>query len=280
MTIVLALASAVVYGASDFLGGLATKTSSAFAVVVWSQFAGLVMLGVAAAAMGTPLASSGDLAWGALSGVGGGAGVVLLYRGLSIGRMAIVAPTTAVGAAALPVLAGLVLGERPQALAMVGVGVALLAIVLVSSAPNRGDVQTGRGLPPGLAEAIGSGIGFALFFVSLAQASDTAGLWPLLAARVSIAVAALAGLATRTTLRPAPGSTRLILAVGVLDMAANLLYLLASRRGLLSLVAVIVSLYPASTVVLARFVLGERLSARQLVGLGAAGAGVALIAAA
>ena len=278
MTIVLALASAVAYGASDFLGGLATRRSSAFAVVVWSQLAGLVMLAAAAAVMGTPVASRADLAWGALAGVGGGAGVVLLYRGLAIGRMAVVAPTTAVGAAALPVLTGLLLGERPQALALVGVAVALLAIVLVSSAPDAGNLQTRRGLPPGLIEAVGSGVGFALFFVALAQASETAALWPLIAARVSIAVAALAGLATRTTLRPVAGSTRLILAVGVLDMAANLLYLLASRTGLLSLVAVVVSLYPASTVLLARFVLGERLSARQLVGLVAAGAGVALIA--
>ena len=278
MTIVLALASAVVYGASDFLGGLATRRSSAFSVVVWSQLAGLVMLGVAAGVMGTPVPARADLAWGALAGVGGGVGVVLLYRGLAIGRMAIVAPTTAVGAAALPVLAGLVLGERPPALALIGVGVALLAIVLVSSAPDLDALHTSRGLPPGLIEAIGSGVGFALFFVALAQASETAGLWPLLTARVSIAVAALAGLATRTTLRPAAGSMRIILAVGVLDMAANLLYLLASRTGLLSLVAVVVSLYPASTVVLARFVLGERLAPRQLVGLVAAGAGVALIA--
>ena len=279
MTIVLALASAVVYGASDFLGGLATRRSTATSVVVWSQLAGLLMLGLAVAVMGTPVPAPADLAWGALAGVGGGAGVVLLYRGLSIGRMAIVAPTTAVGAAALPVLAGLVLGERPAALALLGVAVALLAIVLVSSAPDLSSQRRARGLPPGLVEAIGSGVGFALFFVALAQAAETAGLWPLLTARVSILVAAIAGLVTRTTLRPAPGSTVMILVVGVLDMAANLLYLLASRTGLLSLVAVVVSLYPASTVLLARVVLGERLSARQVVGLVAAGAGVALIAA-
>ena len=270
----------MVYGAADFLGGLATRRSSAYAVVVWSQAVGLVVLAAAVAVLQQSPPGAADLGWGALGGIGGGAGVVLLYRGLSIGRMSVVAPTAAVFAAALPVIAGVVLGERPHPAAFVGVVVALLAIVLVSSGP-AGPVEAvaqGRARP-GLLEAVGAGIGFALFFVCLAQTASDAGLWPLLTARVSIVVAVLAGVATRSSLRPAPGTFARVAVVGVLDMVANLLYLLASRQGLLSLVAVLVSLYPASTVVLARFVLQERLTGRQLTGLAAAAAGVALIAA-
>lgn len=279
MAVVLGLAAAIVYGASDFLGGLATRRSGAYAVVVWSQFAGLLILAAAVLLTGETLPPTRDLVWGAVGGIGGGSGVVLLYRGLAIGRMAIVAPTAAVGGAVIPVVVGLALGERPPALALVGVLVAVAAIGLVSS--SHAGASTGahrRRLPPGFIEAVGAGLGFALFFVALDRTTGTADLWPLLAARVSIAVAGLAGIATRSTLRPAPGSLAQIACLGVLDMVANLLYILASRRGLLSIVAVLVSLYPASTVVLARFVLGERFTRPQLAGLVAAAAGVTLIA--
>ena len=278
MAVLLGLASAVVYGSADFLGGLATKRSSAYSVVVWSQLAGLVGLVAAVFVLRQPLPAASDLGWGAIAGIGGGIGVVLLYRGLSIGRMGVVAPTAAVGAACIPVIVGLALGERPHPLALVGVVVALAAILLVSaSAPDTSSDNPGRA---GLLHAAGAGVGFAAFFIFLTYSDAAAGLWPLLAARVSIVVAAVAAVVTRNAIRPAPGSWGVIAIVGILDMAANLLYLLASRRGLLSLVAVIVSLYPASTVVLARVVLAERLTARQLGGLLAAGAGVALIAAA
>lgn len=279
MAVVLGLASAVVYGAADFLGGLVSRRSPAVAVVVWSQAAGLVVLAAAAAVLGDPVPPVADLGWGALGGVGGGAGVVLLYRGLAIGRMGVVAPTTAVGAAVIPVLVGIGLGERPHPLALVGVAVALVAIVLVSSTSvaEETDTRSGR-LPAGLPEAIGSGVGFALFFVCLANTHPDAGLWPLLTARVSIGVAAVGGLLTGSSLRPVRGTLWTIALVGVLDMAANLFYLLAARRGLLSIVAVLVSLYPASTVLLARFVLRESLSGLQVAGLLAAAAGVALIA--
>lgn len=279
MAVVLGLAAAVVYGASDFLGGLASRRSGAYAVVVWSQFAGLLILAGAIVVTGEAMPPGRDLLWGAVAGVGGGTGVVLLYRGLAIGRMAIVAPTAAVGGAVIPVLVGLTLGERPAALALVGVVVAVTAIALVSSShDDAGPADVRRRLPPGFAEAVGAGLGFALFFVSLDQTTDAADLWPLLAARVSIAVAAFAGVATRSALRPVTGAGGQIVVLGVLDMVANLLYVLASRRGLLSIVAVLVSLYPASTVVLARFILHERFTRTQLAGLAAAAAGVTLIA--
>ena len=278
MAVLLGVASALVYGLADFMGGLASRRSSPYSVVIWSQLAGLILLIAAVAIMGDPVPSNAELAWGVLGGIGGGGGVVLLYRGLSVGRMSVVAPTAAVGGASLPVLVGVVLGERPSALALVGVVVALAAIVLVSSSSVASEELRTSRVPPGLVEAIGAGIGFALFFVALDNVTPAAGLWPLLAARVSIIVAAVAGLALRTTLRPARADVGGIVACGVADMFANLLYLLASRRGLLSIVAVLVSLYPASTVLLARIVLRERLSAMQVVGLGAAAAGVLLIA--
>jgi drug/metabolite transporter (DMT)-like permease len=279
VAVILGLASAVVYGAGDFLGGLAARRSSSYAVVVWSQLIGLLVLGVAIAVTREALPPAVDMAWGVLAGVGGGIGVVLLYRGLAIGRMAVVAPTTGVIAASIPVVTGLALGERPAPLALVGVLVALAAIVLVSSAHGElTEHGERRRLPTGLWEGIGGGLGFALFFICLSKTSGAADLWPLVAVRFSIVVATVGAIATRSSLRPAPGSWGRITVVGLLDMAANLLFLLASRQGLLSIVAVLTSLYPASTVLLARVVLHERLSPVQVGGLLAAGAGVVLIA--
>lgn len=316
MAIVLGLAAAVVYGAADFAGGLATRRTPALTVVVLSQLMGLVVLVVALpfAATGPPLAA--DLVRGGLAGIGGGIGVALLYRGLAVGRMTVVAPITAVGAAALPVAWGLVSGERPGVGALVGVVAALVAVVLVSAAPPaeagdvaaagpgvgvaarggaavRGDaavrtgatlgravaVRAGATLGPGVLEAAFAGLAFGVFFVLLGGTSPDAGLWPLLGARTSILVAGVAAAVSRTSLRPARGQLPRIALAGVLDMGANVLYVLAARQGLLSLVAVLVSLYPASTVLLARLVLGERLAGLQRAGLALAAAGIALIAA-
>jgi len=293
VAVLLGLASALVYGAADFLGGMQARRSGALAVVVWSQLAGLALLLAALPLLSPSPPQPGDLGWGALGGLGGGAGVALLYRGLSVGRMSVVAPVTAAGAAVIPVLVGVGFGERPSPPALVGVALALAAIVGVSSG-TQAEPSTARATPmtptsrdparqwwrrPGLAEAVGAGLGFALFFVCLDRASADAGLWPLLGARTSVLVAWLAAVTSRAPLRPAPGTYRNVAAVGAVDMLANLLYLLAAREGLLSLVAVLVSLYPVSTVVLARIVLGERLTRGQLASLGAAAGGVVLLAA-
>lgn len=268
------LGAALVYGAADFTGGLAAKRTPALAVVVLSQLAGLVVLLVALPLLATPVPPVRDLAIGALAGLAGGGGVAFLYRGLAIGRMAVVAPITAVGAATLPVAFGLVAGERPGPLALAGVVVALLAVVAVSSAPGSADA--GR---RGLGEAVLAGIGFGCFFIVLSWIGEDAGLWPLAAGRSSVIVAGLAALLTGTPLRaPRPELPRIAVA-GVGDMLANVLYLLAARSGLLSLVAVLVSLYPASTVLLARVVLGERLARTQAAGVALAVTGAALIAA-
>jgi drug/metabolite transporter (DMT)-like permease len=276
MAILLGLGAALTYGAADFFGGLSTKRSNEFSVVVCSQVIGSGLLLAALPFFLQADFTAEAFAWGLGSGVGGGLGVLLLYRGLALGRMSVVAPTTGVVAASVPVVAGLLLGERPSAAALTGVVVALVAVVLVSSSPDH----TGaRGGYSGMREAVGAGAAFGAFFILLSLAGDDSGLWPLIGARsASLGIVALIALMGRRTLRPAPGSLRLIAAAGILDVAANLLFLAASRVGLLSLVAVLTSMYPGATVVLARFVLHERLHRLQLVGLACAALGVALIA--
>ncbi|MFI7227094.1 EamA family transporter [Nonomuraea angiospora] len=274
MTVILATACAVVYGTADFFGGLATRRSQVLSVVVLSQVAGLVLI-LALLPVLPGAAGAAALSWGLAAGLSGAAGLVLFYRALATGVMSVVAPTTAVTSAALPVVFGLATGERPAFWALVGVALALCSVLLVSQ--DRSTER--RGSRASVLTALAAGAGFGGFFILLAMAPDDAGLWPLVGARVSsITTVALLALVTRRALRPGPGSLHIIVAAGVLDMAANVLYLLAQRGGLLSLVAVLVSLYPASTLLLARQVLGERLRAIQVAGVACALGAVALIA--
>ncbi|MEV4578191.1 DMT family transporter [Nonomuraea jabiensis] len=274
MTVILATACAVVYGTADFFGGLATRRSQVLSVVVLSQIAGLVLiLALLPVLPGT--AGAAALSWGLAAGLSGAAGLVLFYRALATGVMSVVAPTTAVTSAALPVVFGLAAGERPAFWALVGVALALCSVLLVSQ--DRSTER--RGSRASVLTALAAGAGFGGFFILLAMAPDDAGLWPLVGARVSsITTVALLALVTRRALRPGAGSLHIIVAAGVLDMAANVLYLLAQQDGLLSLVAVLVSLYPASTLLLARQVLGERLRGIQVAGVACALGAVALIA--
>ncbi|MBA2274625.1 MAG: EamA family transporter [Actinobacteria bacterium] len=284
MGIVLGLAAAMIYGAADFVGGLVSRRTNVLAVVLLSQLWGTAPLLLAVPFFGTALAGE-DLAWGSAAGLAGAAGIVFLYRGLSIGRMTVVAPTTAVEAATFPVIFGLAGGERPSAVALTGVALALAAVALVSSSPRgapggiAGQAGPGGRLPPGLLEALAAGLAFGFFFISLERTSPESGLLPLVVARATAMVSVgLAALLTRRSLRPSPGTSSSIATAGGLDVLANILYLLASRQGLLSLVAVLTSLYPASTVLLARVVLRERLWRVQAAGLILAAVGVALIA--
>ncbi|HVF31447.1 MAG TPA: DMT family transporter [Acidimicrobiales bacterium] len=285
MAIVLGLLVAATYGAADFFGGLSSKRASVPAVVVLSQLTGLPLLAVLVVVAGGD-ATSRTVGLGMASGLFGGFGLVCLYRGLSSGRMSVVAPVTAVGAAIVPVGWGLVQGERPGGAALVGVGLALLAVALISRTDD--DVLDGEdsgSTPPpaagSLLLAAVAGVGFGTVFVLLAETGDDAGFWPLVAGRLtSIPLLAVGTVLTGRSF--AVGSRRAVATIvgaGVLDMAANALFLLASRQGLLALVGVLSSLYPASTVLLARLVLQERLRGVQVVGLTMAGAGVVLIAA-
>lgn len=263
------------------MGGLVSRRVNAICVVFISQLAGLALVCAALPFAGGAFAARA-LWWGAAAGIGGGGGVVFLYRGLARGRMSVVAPITAVEAAIVPVAYGLLTGEHPGAVALAGVAVALVAVALVS-APQPGGVdlsqRSSRLAQPGVADALVAGFGFGCFFIFLAHTGDATGLWPLVGTKLSsISLVLVAGVATRSSLRPIAGSTKAILTAGALDVTANVLYLLASRAGLLSLVAVLTSLYPASTVILARLVLRERMSRPQLAGLVLVVTGVALIA--
>jgi drug/metabolite transporter (DMT)-like permease len=281
MAILLALGSAITYGAADFLGGLASKRTPVFQVTFLSQLLGSILFGIVVLAFETTDPTTAAFACGAAAGIAGSTGVTFLYRGLAVGRMSVVAPITAVEAAAVPVVAGILFGERPNPMALVGVVLALLAIALVSSAadPQHPDgLRTGI-RSPGVMEALIAGVCFAAFFILLERAGEAAGMWPLVGSRMSSFVLLGAIVAfTRTTLRPTSGTVALIAAAGIADVVANGFYLLSTHHGLLSLVAVLTSLYPASTVLLARVVLGERMTATQLMGLGVAVAGVGLIA--
>ncbi|MFL5539363.1 MAG: DMT family transporter [Longimicrobiaceae bacterium] len=276
MAYLLALASSLFYGAADFLGGLAARRTATFPVVVVSQLAGLVLLLIAMPLLPAAAPTGADLAWGAAGGVAGGVGVGLLYYALSVSAMSVVAPVTAACAIAVPVVAGLALGEHPGAGALAGVGLAAVAIGLISRepAPDRPVLlgATGRGV----LLALVAGLAIGAFYVALERTAPAAGAWPLVAARsASVAMLAAVALLARRRLRPDRGALPIILAGGALDMLANLLYLLAVRQGLLSVVAPLASLYPAATVLLAWIVLGERLHWFQ--GLGLAFAAVAIV---
>lgn len=281
MAIVLGLVVAVVYGAADFLGGRTSRGNHPTVVVALSQVASLVPLGVLLVVDGTPLARSRELAFGASSGLVGLLGVVLLYRGLSRGAMGVVAPITAVGAAVVPVAYGLAIGERPSPLALVGIVLALLAVGIIASAvPHEATAPAGRIQRGEVLSAVASGAAFGVAFILLAEAGGgDSGFWPVLAGRVaSVPVVVLGSLLVGHRLVVAPGSRLPVVLAGFLDVVAIATYLVATRLGLISVVAVLGSLYPAGTVLLARVVLHERLVRAQVAGLVLALAGVVLIA--
>lgn len=271
MFALLALASAACYGAADFLGGLASKRGSTLAIVVLSQFAGLVLLLVAFPLLPASSPDRTDYVWGAVAGLTGGAGVALLYRALAIGVMAVVAPTTAVCAVIIPVLVAVGLGERPGLTTIGGIILAIIAIALVSQSEHPEPVLHEH--PAGASTsaftlALLSGVLIGFFFVALARTSAEAGLWPLVVARAaSVTLFAVLAALTSQSLRLPFGILGIVIAGGSLDMIANLLYMIATRSGPLSVVVTLASLYPASTVLLARVVLHERLSRRQWVGI-------------
>jgi len=278
MAVMLGLLVALSYGAGDFFGGLSSRRLTPSVVVQASQLVGLGALTVALFLVPDQRFVGIDVARGAVAGTVGLLGLVLLYRGLAAGAMSIVAPVTAVGAAVLPVAWGLLDGERPSALALLGVVLALTAVLLVSSPATDGVPVPGRAREALLALLAGSAFG--VVFILLGSSGPDSGLWPVFAARsASVTVMTLVLLARGRPPRIPPPGTRLFLsAAGFLDVLANAIFVIAAREGLLSLVSVISSLYPASTVVLARVVLHERVDRRQQVGLAFALVGVVLIA--
>ena len=274
MVVLLSLLAAVAYGVSDYVGGLVSRRTSAWAVAFVAALAALA--GAVALALVLPGDPTGtDLWWGALAGVGAGAGGAFLYRGLAAGRMGVVAPVSAVGAALLPVAVGVAAGERPDLLVWLGLVAAAPGIWLVSREPGEGG-----DLAAGLVDGALAGVGFGVLFAATGQVPEEAGFWPLAVAQ---AVGAVAAAATATLLggRWRPYERRQAWGVlsGVLAIAAVVAFLLATQSGLLAIASVVTSLYPAVTVLLAATLLRERIHRSQAVGLALCLVAVALVAA-
>jgi drug/metabolite transporter (DMT)-like permease len=272
--IVFALGSALVYGVADYCGGRAARTEEALAVVVFGQACSVVVVLVAVPLLGDPVAPLRDWLLGGIGGLFGALGLVVFYTAMSRGPMTVVAPVTAVVSAVAPVIWGVATGDRPGIAAFIGIAVAVCSIALVS---GLGGYSGGVVLSTVLLAALG-GLGFAITFITLGETGDDAGLWPLVAARsVSVVLASAIVLATGRGFAIARPKRGLVAVGGMLDMTANVLYLLAARRGLLSIVAVISSLYPTSTVALAFGFDGERVTRSQAVGMVLAVAALVLV---
>jgi drug/metabolite transporter (DMT)-like permease len=289
MVTVLALGAALAYGVADFLGGAVARRSSALRAVAVAVPVGFgVVLICALLIGGRPTGPS--LAWGFGAGLAGGVGLITFYRALARGPMSVVAPVSALASAVLPVGVGLFRGERLDSTVLAGVLLCLLAIGLVSmekdaEAKDGEAKEPGRWYDSGPLMAAISGACFGIFFTLLETAGDQGGLWPLVAARtgnlVVIGVALLVVIRMRGEIPGPPISGRLLIGLvllsGILDASANGLYFLAAQQGMLSLAAVLTSLYPAITVLLARIAYSERLRVVQRLGLAVAVAGVALV---
>jgi drug/metabolite transporter (DMT)-like permease len=271
----LALCTSVSWGVGDFLGGLTARQLHVLTVLAVSQVVGLVAVLTWALLSGEAVPPARELALAAGAGTGGALGLAALYRGMAVGAMGIVAPISGLSPA-VPLVVGLASGERPSALQLAGIGVALTGVLLVSREPSA----TGARRAAGVGLALVAAAGFGLYFVLLDGAADASVPWAVTTARATAAsLAVLAAVGTGAALRPPARLLPALASVGLADVAANAFFGLATTRGLLSVVSVLASLYPVVTVVLARALLGERLGALQRVGGGAALAGAALIVA-
>jgi len=297
---ILALAAAVLYGTADFLGGVASRRASVFAVLATTVPAGAAVViavallgeapglgGLLGHGLGMPASAGGwgAAGWAAVSGICGAVGLVAFYAGFAAAPISVVAPVAALVSTLLPVGIAIAGGERTTPRMVAGGLICLVAIVLVS-APSAGrrdqDDPDARaaGRLRGLGYGVAAGAGFGLFFLCLKNAGQSGVLWPVAISRTAGTVVAV-GIALATKTRPwrrAGGGTSVIALVsGAVDAAANVCYVLATRAGLFGLAVVITSLYPGMTVLLARWVLGERMRWLQRAGLLLAAAGVVLL---
>ena len=299
LAVALSLLSAIGFGCSDYTAGLATRTTSVIRVTILDQATATVvalMIVPFTSVRGLTVASAG---WGAGAGVSGVAGAMVLYLGFRNAEFSVASTLSAVGAAVLSVVAGLLFGERPGVLALTGIGLAIPAIAAVSAGSassepepglrpggggGGGAAADGRGSLGRQAQGVGyglaAGVCFALYFVGLDRAGSGAGLWPVLVAQLAaLTVVVMIGAATGQLRMPPSSGARVQSALtGILGMGGTTMFFLASHEGLLAITAVITALYPGGTILLARVLLGERLTRVRVVGLGLAAASVALIA--
>jgi drug/metabolite transporter (DMT)-like permease len=312
IAILLALAAAAGYGGSDYTAGLASRRASAIRVTLVSEAVSVVVVGLALAAFGAGPLSLHAVAWGSVAGLAGMSGALALYVGYRHAAFSVAGPLSAVGAAGFSVLAGLLLGERPTALALTGIALALPAIVGVSAstrsasgAPADGPPADGGSADGGSADGgsapepraapepaaarrraelgvtygLVAGACFALLFIGLNEAGSGSGLWPVFSGQaVALAAVICVAACTRDLRLPEARGGGLAALAGLTGAPATILYFVATHHGLLAVTAVITSLYPAVTILLARVLLGERLTAFRLGGLVLAAASVSLIA--
>ena len=268
------LAAASSWGAGDFFGGLASRRTNVYGVVMVSQFVGLVLLSTLALLLAEPFPTLTDMVWAAIAGIGGAVGLSALYRGLATGLMGVVAPVAAVVSVILPLIFGLLLEGMPGLPQLVGFGLALCAVWFITRAGGGSRIQARDLVLPVVA-----GLGFGVFFILIDHVSAAAVLWPLAAARVaSVSALLVVILLTRQPARPAAGQLPLVLVSGLFDTGGNAFYALAAGTGRLDIAAVLSSLHPAVTAVLAWLILKERLTRLQGVGLALAMIAVVLIA--
>ncbi len=293
MPFVMALCSSMLYGVADFLGGMGSRRGPAVTVTAWFQVVGLGVLFLYAL-FAPGVTRVPDLAWGGASGVAGGLGVLLLYRALAGGTVSTAAPLISMVALSVPVAVGLASGERPGLLPLLGVVLGAIAVVLIAAhgephgaddvAPTDGGVAPTRGAArasaaTALLPAVASGVLIGLFLVCLGRVQPGANGWSLVSGRALASLTLFAMLfATRAPLVPPRETRPFFLGAALTDVSANVLYLLAVQRAPMSLVATLVSLAPATTVLLAQLVLRERLGAAQKVGVAVAFVAVVLLA--
>jgi drug/metabolite transporter (DMT)-like permease len=275
--VALALAASLSWGIADFGGGIGTRRVQVVWVLVVSQLAGLALVGGMAIATQPHPPSGRELAWGTFGGVMGAVGLASFYRALAVGTMGIVGPISATGAI-VPLAYGLARGERPSALQALGIVVAVVGVVAASLEPLP--EGTGRKLATGVPLALLAALGFGSSILGLNRVSQAGVVWGTLTLRLTVVpLVCLVAL----LVRPSPARLRptlpILVAAGLFDTGANLLYGASARHGLISVVSVLGSLYPVVLVVLARFVLAERIARPQLAGVAVALAGVALISA-
>jgi drug/metabolite transporter (DMT)-like permease len=282
LALALALAAGLSWGTADFLGGLITRRLSVATVLLVSQTVGVVFAAALVVVLGEPVPAARYWLIGAGGGIAASIGGVALYRGLAVGPMSIVAPIASLSVIP-PVVLGFLQGEEPAAIQLIGMAVAASGVALAARSTDA-TVQPEQRRRQPLAAGVGLALTAALFLgllvVSIGEAGEGGAAWAVLVIRLtSVPIFLLALVLSGDRHRPDRGDVGTLILVGVFDSGANVLFALASQRGLLSLVAVLGSLYPVSTVLLARTFLGERLSRAQSIGVVAAFAGVALIAA-
>jgi len=261
-TVVFALFASLSWGAGDFSGGLATRRAQVLSVVFGSYTIGFCVLVALALLLSERFPTTLDLMWGGVAGLAGAVGLVAFYQALSVGRMGIVAPIAAMLSAAIPVIFGALTQGLPGPLQLVGFGLALIAVGLISG------LGVVKGRPKGLWLALLAGAGFGSFFILISRVSQGEIFWPLAAARLSSLVFLLAIIVIRRQqVLPGKQVWPIVFLAGVLDVAGNVFFVLATHSGRLDVAAMLSSLYPAVTVLLATILLKERVSRLQAIGI-------------